>query len=127
MHVIRAQFTDHSGTYPHEFIYGTDPTVFADADAASARCAALNECAALLDWGDCGLPRYAVETLEISDLWPVELEQLAEANGWVDPGCTSPLGHAWDGGRCAWCGAEREPTVFEERWLGPGRTGIKTV
>lgn len=123
MHVIRADFRDPSGTYTHEAIYGTDPTVFTDADAASARCAVLNESAPTLDWGDLEPPRYAVDELPLANLTPAELDQLAEANGWVDPGCTSPRGHAWDGGRCCWCGAERPARpAAEERTTTKGTT-----
>lgn len=72
LYAVRAKFNDPSGTATHEYLFGSDPTVFSRKDAAEWHAEKLQDDAELCDWGDAEPPKYYVEEISRDDMWEAE-------------------------------------------------------
>lgn len=76
LYVIRADLAGDYDGIPRDAVYGYEPTVYADQDAAEARAMKLRETG---EWGDDGPPEYRVEEVSPDELKPVELREASAA------------------------------------------------
>ena len=72
LYAVRAIFDDPAGATTHEDLYGTEPTVFRTREQANYKRHELTTAAATLDWESLPTPRYYVEVIDESELWPAE-------------------------------------------------------